>query len=301
MNINQMEYAIALAEYKKFSEVSKHLYVAQSSISKQICLLEEEFGIRLFERLKSGTELTPEGKIIIDAFRTSRDAVGEAIERAKYMRDCGGVLRIGVSDGFQSEPCLAKVLKVLREKHRNLEISIQSFHYSILANKFNHDQLDMILNTVAEIPGRNWECQLLWGNQYALVVPAEHPVANGVPMEEYDFSQDHIWVAHHEGGDMYQHYLQGVKELLRVDDSAFHYARDLDSMLACIESGLGVTVAPYLRRLEECSSLRFLPVDNSGMPSSRMSVIWKRKNPNPAVADFVALLREMVTEMGEQA
>ena len=33
MNMNQVEYAIALAEYKKFSEVSKRLYVAQSSIS----------------------------------------------------------------------------------------------------------------------------------------------------------------------------------------------------------------------------------------------------------------------------
>ena len=117
MNINQMEYAIALAEYKKHSEVSKHLYVAQSSISKQICLLEEEFGIRLFERLKSGTELTPEGKIIVEAFKSSRASIQEAVERAKYMRDCGGTLKIGVSDSFESCPALVRAMEALRQKY----------------------------------------------------------------------------------------------------------------------------------------------------------------------------------------
>ena len=299
MNINQMEYAIALAEYKKFSEVSKHLYVAQSSISKQICLLEEEFGIRLFERLKSGTELTPEGKIIIEAFRASRETLHEAIERAKYMRDCGGTLKIGVSESFESCPALIRALDALRERHKNVEVSIQSFHHAILANRFNHDQLDMIMNTESEIPGRNWECELLWQNRYVLVVPKDHPVAQGVSVEEHDFSREVVWIAHHEGSDMYRGYIQSVKELLRVDDSAIRFARDLDSMLACVEAGLGVTVAPWLRRLTNGPELKMMPLDNSRLPSSRMSVIWKRKNPNPAVADFVTVLREHMTETGE--
>ncbi|MCI8594824.1 MAG: LysR family transcriptional regulator [Oscillospiraceae bacterium] len=299
MNINQMEYAIALAEYKKFSEVSKHLYVAQSSISKQICLLEEEFGIRLFERLKSGTELTPEGRIIIDAFKRSRETVDEAVSRAKYMCDCGGALKIGVSEGFETCPALLRTLKALREKHRNVEVTVQSFHHSILANKFNHDQLDMIINTASELPGRNWECERLWYNEYALVLPAGHLVAGGVPMHQYDFSHDTVWIAHHEGGEMFRSYIQGVKELLRVDDSVIRYARDLDSMLACVEAGLGITVAPWMRRMSFCPDLRLLPVDNTGLPSLQMCAVWKRKNPNPAVSDFVRLLREYMTETGE--
>ena len=299
MNINQMEYAIALAEYKKFSEVSKHLYVAQSSISKQICLLEEEFGIKLFERLKSGTELTPEGKIIVEAFKTGRNAIREAVERARYMRDCGGVLKIGVSDGFESTPALVRTMEALREKHRNVEVTVQSFHHAILANKFNHDQIDIILNTVSEIPGRNWESLLLWDNEYALVVPVSHPLANGVAMEDYDFSNDVVWIAHHEGSDVYRGFVQAVKTLLRVDDSSIRYARDLDSMHACVEAGLGITVAPWTRRLNTSRILKQLPIDNTHLPSMQMSIVWKKKNPNPAVADFVSLLRENVTETGE--
>ena len=299
MNINQMEYAIALAEYKKLSEVSKHLYVAQSSISKQICLLEEEFGIRLFERLKSGTELTPEGKIIVEAFKSSRASIQEAVERAKYMRDCGGTLKIGVSDSFESCPALVRAMEALRQKHSSVEITVQSFHHSILANKFNHDQIDMILNTVSEIPGRNWECQLLWYNEYALLVPAGHPLAEGTLFCDYDFSNDIVWIAHHEGSDMYRGFVQAVKDLLKVDDSAIRYARDLESMHACVEAGLGLTVSPYLRRLTRSKTMRQIPLNNATLPSLRMSVIWKKKNPNPAVADFVSILRETMTETGD--
>ena len=297
MNMNQVEYAIALAEYKKFSEVSKRLYVAQSSISKQICLLEEEVGFPLFERLKSGTELTPEGKIMIEAFRAGRDGINSAVDRARYLQNCGGMLKIGVSAGFESFPVLLHSLESLRRLHPSLEIGIQSFHYADLAAEFNRDRLDMVIDCDTEFPGRNWERLPLWEEKYALIVPQDHPLANGVAVKDYDFSGDVLWFARHEDSDAYKSLIQNICELLRADDSMIRYARDLDSLMACMEAGLGLMVAPWIRRLGNEGFCR-IPLESKKLPVLRMEAIWKKKNPNPALADFVSLMRETVMEMG---
>lgn len=62
MKINQLQYFIKLAEEKSFSAAADKLFVVQSTISKAIVKLEEEFNITLFQRDAGGVELTEEGK-----------------------------------------------------------------------------------------------------------------------------------------------------------------------------------------------------------------------------------------------
>ena len=61
MTIQQCKYALEIAKRGSFNEASKSLFIAQSSLSYSIKLLEKELGIKIFERLKSGIYLTPEG------------------------------------------------------------------------------------------------------------------------------------------------------------------------------------------------------------------------------------------------
>ena len=63
MNINQVQYFISVAENKSFSAAAFDCYISQSSISKQIKALEEEFNVLFFERKHSRIELTPAGKV----------------------------------------------------------------------------------------------------------------------------------------------------------------------------------------------------------------------------------------------
>ena len=48
---------------------AERLYLAQSTLSRQIALLEEEFGTRLFDRDKSGLRLTRAGEVFCDEVR----------------------------------------------------------------------------------------------------------------------------------------------------------------------------------------------------------------------------------------
>ena len=64
MKISSLKYFVAIAESGSFNQAAKKLYVAQPSLTKSIKLMEDELGVMLFERNKSGIKLTPEGEKI---------------------------------------------------------------------------------------------------------------------------------------------------------------------------------------------------------------------------------------------
>ena len=56
---------IAVADTKNFTKAASMLSLTQPAISHHISQLEEELGVSLFIRKKSGLELTPEGEIAV--------------------------------------------------------------------------------------------------------------------------------------------------------------------------------------------------------------------------------------------
>ena len=61
MTVQQCKYVIEIHRMGSFGKAARELFVAQSSLSASIKQLEDELGIRIFERSKKGTVLTPEG------------------------------------------------------------------------------------------------------------------------------------------------------------------------------------------------------------------------------------------------
>lgn len=69
MNINQLRYAVKVAECLSISLAARQLFISQPSLSKSITELEKEYGIKLFIRTQSGVSLTQQGKSFLDCAR----------------------------------------------------------------------------------------------------------------------------------------------------------------------------------------------------------------------------------------
>lgn len=70
MNSRQLQYAIALSQVRNFSQVANQLNITQPALSKQISALEQEIGVKLFDRSTTPLTLTPAGEVFI---RDARD------------------------------------------------------------------------------------------------------------------------------------------------------------------------------------------------------------------------------------
>lgn len=101
MNFTQLRYFVAAAELENLSLAAMRLRIAQSAVSRQIRLLEEELGVRLLERVGRGVVLTEAGRTLLersrDLFEQADRIKAEVIDRA---HSPSGTLRIGANPSF---------------------------------------------------------------------------------------------------------------------------------------------------------------------------------------------------------
>ena len=69
MTITQLEYVVAVATYKSFVAAAEKCFVTQPTLSMQIQKLEEELGVKLFDRNKHPVAITSLGSAIVDQAR----------------------------------------------------------------------------------------------------------------------------------------------------------------------------------------------------------------------------------------
>ncbi len=97
MEVHQLRYFCAVAETGSFTRAAEREQVAQPSLSQQIMKLEEELGVRLFDRLGRSVRLTDLGQIFLPRARAIlmelRTAKEEVAERQSTV---SGPVRVGV-------------------------------------------------------------------------------------------------------------------------------------------------------------------------------------------------------------
>ena len=71
MNIQQLEYIVAVDNHRHFSKAAEASFVTQPTLSMMIQKLEDELGVKIFDRTKSPIEPTEVGRKIIDQARVS--------------------------------------------------------------------------------------------------------------------------------------------------------------------------------------------------------------------------------------
>lgn len=77
MNFEQMEYIINVANEMSITKAAEKLFISPSGMSQSITQLENELGIKIFNRTKQGVTLTFEGKIVISKATTLLNTIKE--------------------------------------------------------------------------------------------------------------------------------------------------------------------------------------------------------------------------------
>ncbi|MBP3685895.1 MAG: LysR family transcriptional regulator [Clostridia bacterium] len=122
MNIRQLQYAVELSRTLNFSQVAARLGITQPALSKQIRSLEEEIGVRLFDRSTTPLTLTAAGEHFI------RKAEGMLYQEEQLLRSMEefkegkrGRLTVGISP-FRALYLMPRVAKALTEAYPDVHL-----------------------------------------------------------------------------------------------------------------------------------------------------------------------------------
>jgi DNA-binding transcriptional LysR family regulator len=98
MDLRHLRTFVAVADLRTVSSASLHLHVAQPALSRQIHDLEEELGLKLFDRVRRRLVLTSEGEQLLEDCRMVLGAVHSLSERAQLLRRRdSGTLRVAAT------------------------------------------------------------------------------------------------------------------------------------------------------------------------------------------------------------
>lgn len=83
MTSNQISIFLAMTENLSFSKTAEEFFITQPTVSRQISMLEEEWGVRLFDRNKRHVSITKAGTLMAEICRENRKKLESGLNRAR--------------------------------------------------------------------------------------------------------------------------------------------------------------------------------------------------------------------------
>ena len=143
MNITQLRYFHAVADYHTVSLAAEHLYISQPSLSNAIKELEREFSVALFYRRYNGMFLTPEGTKLYNSTKELLKQYGDVEDMMRNIGKEESRLRLGIPPMISSF-VFPKLYKHFAS-HSDTELDItEKGHYELL-DKLNDGLVDIVI------------------------------------------------------------------------------------------------------------------------------------------------------------
>lgn len=135
LTLKQFQYFIKIVEEGGFTAASEKLFIAQSALSRQIKLLEEEIDFQLFDRTDKKIKLTTAGEIFYKKIKDNMHYLNEIIGVSKDIAEGKNrQIKIAHSSSIIMDDKKVQVLKEISlAKHINFEINTLSSEHQILA------------------------------------------------------------------------------------------------------------------------------------------------------------------------
>lgn len=186
MELKHLSTFLKLSEIKNFTKTAEFLHYAQSNVTTQIRQLEDELGVRLFERIGKNITLTLEGEELVIYGRQMLNLSNELKQKMTNKSDSGRIT-IGASESV----CiyrLPEVIKAYQIEHPNVELYIKVLDSADFIPFLTNNTIDIAF--VLDVPIHNSSiitALKVEENICAYSIP-EFPLAKKTALEINDFS-----------------------------------------------------------------------------------------------------------------
>ena len=192
MELRQLRYFVKTAETLNFSEASRALNIAQSTLSQQIRQLEDELDVKLFERNSHAMYLTEAGSELLPlALQTVRDATACTDRMHDLQKMLAGTLNIGVTYSFS--PILTETLMAFMKLYPKVRLNIFYKPMAELMDMLTAREIDFVLAFRPTRRNEEVESHVLFDNHLAVIVSKNHSLASHksvtlADLEKYDLA-----------------------------------------------------------------------------------------------------------------
>ena len=270
MNIRDLEYLVALSEFKHFRRAADSCNVSQPTLSGQIRKLEDELGIILLERTSRKVLFTQSGMLLVEQARTVLREVKLLKEMASNQgKEMTGPLHIGLIPTV-GPYLLPYIVPTLKETFPDLEVFLYEAQTHQLLEQLETGRLDCAI--VARVPETEAFIEVPIFDEKMLLAVSEGKIAMNTLKGQEMLMLDDGHCLRNQALDYC--FTAGAKE-----DSHFQ-ATSLETLRNMVAANAGITFMPELAVLNEGTrkGVKYIPC-HSPEPARTIALVYRPGSP----------------------
>ncbi|MGC1516676.1 MAG: LysR substrate-binding domain-containing protein [Maribacter sp.] len=276
MTITQLQYVLAVAEYRNFTLAAEKSFVTQPTLSMQVQKLEDELDILLFDRSKKPITITEVGKkIVAQAKNIVHEAarIKDIVEQEKgYI---GGDYVLGIIPTIMPT-LLPMFLKTFIKRYPKVNLIIKEQNTESLIQNIEDGHLDAAIaatplevDFIKERP--------LYYEPFVGYVPAEHRLRDKVNIVPEDLDISDILLL--QDGHCFREGVLNLCKTPKLDETHFRLqSGSFETLINLSNEGLGMTLLPFLNTIDlDEKKKKNLKYFKEPSPAREVSLIYHKK------------------------
>jgi DNA-binding transcriptional LysR family regulator len=291
MDLRQLKTFQVVARWLNFSRAADELSYAQSTVSAQIIALEEDLGVRLFDRLgrrvlltEAGQRLVPYAKKILSLADQTHADVGGSKEPIGHL-----TMRIPETLGVYRFP---PVINQFHANHPGVRLEYAHCTHRGLGEDLRKGLTDLAFLITDSFEADDLYTEELGTEPLVVVAHAAHRLATTEAVEAHDLEGETILLSRVECD--YRRAFERILDEAHVDLGPQFEFTCLEAVKRCVIAGTGITILPAIAVHEEIErqQLVALPWAEGGLEAVTMMIWHKEKWLSPTLRAFMQTIRE---------
>lgn len=285
ITLQQLVYFFTAAECLNFSKAAERLYVAQPAFSKWIAKMEASLGVKLFNRVYHGVELTEAGNYLYNSCQPLAEQLFDAIS---YTQATWGSekqrLSVGCINLDRNSPALLEKFYLYKSKYPSVGLSIDVLEISQVRRSFQNHVYDVCIAPSFLFDGlQGIATKALFERPLYINLSVDHPLANKPDLSVADLKEETFCLAMPTGhGQAINKRIYDLCQRYGFVPKQVQYSKDFPTREAAIQLGcISIGDSRF-----SSDRIRSIPTNE---PSEVTVIAWYSDNPSKKVLDFIGL------------
>lgn len=243
INLRDLRYLVALADYKHFGKAADACYVSQPTLSAQLKKLEDALGVQLIERTQRQVRLTAIGEdLVARARRVLREADDIVAAARQYQDPLTGRLYMGFIPTL-GPYLLPYIVPVIRERWPQLQLYLFEDQTQRLLTQLREGHLDAVVLALP-VETQGLETIELFTEAFVVALPKQHPLARKTKLRTADLDGETVLLL--EDGHCLRDQALAICDTAHAPERRDFRATSLETLRHMVGAGAGITLLPQL-------------------------------------------------------
>ena len=290
---NQLEfrhykYFLAVAKELHFRKAAEQLYISQPGLSRQIKQMEDDLGIKLFERHNRKVELTEAGRYLQKEIIAHFKRLDDIVNHAKLLNSgIDGNLKLGYV-GSAMQKLIPDLLIKFRETVPNVLINLTEINNTSQIHALLNQEIDVGFVRLERVP-KGLEIRPALEETFSLVLPENHKINSSNFEGLHQFKDEHFILFDSSYSESYYEKVMQIFDDGGFFPSILHSTVNASSIYHLVENSFGISIVPTSLQYGYNLKVKFIELTNIPQRTT-LKIVWNSMNSNPVLKNFIKIL-----------